>query len=168
MFGALQQGSTLYVLDKTGEEPKLGITTITGKTEANSMTGLWAQPLQSSATVDITVSYPDGTTNTFQKLPAASCTYQYEKAIVTETGELMQQHLENALRQSQAVLDSVKYHQRAIIAYEKMMKQLSPSYAKEKATDERLDTLEKGLGDIKSILMKLASNESSSKFNQKN
>lgn len=169
MFGALNQGSTLYVLDKTGNEPKMNIATITAKTELPMSTALWSQALPNQ-TIDITVSFADGTTNTFQKLPVNSSIYAYEKAVVTETREQMQMHVENAIRQSKAVLDSVDYHKRSITAYEEMLKQLSPTFAKERETDDRLSAVEKGLGDIKNLLVQMSSNTSSSpKFNnQKN
>lgn len=168
MFGALTQGSTLYVLDKTGTEPKLNIATITAKTELPMSTAIWNQALPNS-TIDITVSFADGTTNTFQKLPVSNSVYAYEKAVVTETREQMQMHVENAIRQSKAVLESVDFHKKSIEAYEDMLKQLSPTFAKERETDDRLSAVEKGLGDIKNLLVQLSSsNSSSAKFNQKN
>lgn len=162
MFGALNQGATLYVLDKTGTEPKLCIATVTAKTETPMAGAMWPQPMP-NATTDVTVSFADGTTSTFQKLPAGGSVYAYDKAVVTETREQMQTHIENAIRQSRTVIESVGYHQNAIAAYESMMKQLSPSYAKEKETDERLSILEKGILDIKGYLAQMASGASSSK-----
>ena len=165
MFGALTQGSSLYVLDKTGDEPKMNMATITAKTELPLSPTLWGQSLPNQ-TVDITVSFADGTTNTFQKLPANGTFYVYEKAVVTETREQMQVHVENAIRQSKAVIESIDYHRRSIDAYEEMLKQLSPSFAKEKETDDRLSAVEKGLGDIKNLLVQMASNSSSAKTNK--
>lgn len=169
MFGALNQGSTLYVLDKTGNEPKMNIATITAKTELPMSAALWNQTLPNT-TIDITVSYADGTTNTFQKLPVNNSIYAYEKAVVTETREQMQMHIENAIRQSKAVIDSIDYHKRSIVAYEDILKKLSPMFAKERETDDRLSAVEKGLGDIKNLLVQMSSNNSSSSkySNQKN
>lgn len=163
MFGALTQGSTLYVLDKTGSEPKLSIATITAKTELP----IWNQPIPNQ-TVDITASFADGTNTTFQRLPANLSVYSYEKAVVTETREQMQLQVENAIRQSESILESIDYHRKSIVTYEEMLKQLSPSYAKEKATDDRLSAVEKGLGDIKNLLVQMTSNAPSVKSNQKN
>lgn len=165
MFGSLTQGSTLFVLDKTGDEPKLKIATVSTTTNPNGGNLAWMQPLPGQ-TVDASVTYPDGETNKFERLPCNCSVFAYDKAIVTETRELMQQQIETAQRQSQAVLESVPYHQRALGVYETIMKQLSPTYAKERQTEERLDVLERGLGDIKDLLKSMAAHSSSAK-NQK-
>lgn len=164
MFGALSQGSTLYVLDKTGTEPKLNIATITARTEAPLQNQIWMQQLQ-SATVDITVSYADGTTTTFQRLPANGSFYAYEKAIVTETRDQMQQQVETSLRQSKSVIESVPILEKQVKSYEEILKSLSPTYAKEKQTDERLNNLEDsiksmnmGINNLASIIEKFAVN----------
>lgn len=119
----------------------------------------WAQNLPGQ-TLDISVVYADGTKVKFEKLPANASVYAYEKAVVTETRELMTQQVESACRQSRAIIESVPAHQKAITAYEEILKQLSPSFAKEKETDERLSVLEQGLGDIKAILMKMSGSSS--------
>lgn len=160
MFGGLSQGSTLYVLDKTADTPKLCIATVTAKTEIP----LWTQPLQTS-TVDITVSYADGNVSTFQKLPINSSIYTYEKAIVTETRELMEQTIDNSERQSQSILDSTPYHEKAVKAYKEMRKQLSPTYEKDKETNERLSSLENSIANLAEIVEKIA--VSSAKSNSK-
>lgn len=148
----------MYVLDKTGEAPKLKIATLSNNTNPiGNIT--WMQPLPGQTT-DITVTYPDGETSKFERLPANLSTFVYEKAIVTETRELMQQQVESSIRQSKAVLASVPFHERAIVAYDDILKQLSPTFAKERQTEERLDTLERGLGDIKDLLVRMTSTPS--------
>ena len=154
MFGTLSQGATLYVLDKTGEEPKLKIATLNNATNPN-MGVPWMQPLPGQTT-DITVTFPDGETTKFERLPANLSAFAYEKAIVTETRELMQQQVEASLRQSRSIIESVPFHQKAIAAYDDILKQLSPTFAKERKTEERLDILERGLGDIKELLVKMS------------
>lgn len=161
MFGGLSQGSTLYVLDKTGDIPKLGIATVTAKTEIP----LWTQPLQ-TATIDVTVGYADGSTSTFQKLPVNCSIYNYDKAVVAETRELMEQTIDNSERQSQSILDSMSYHEKAVKAYKDMRKQLSPTYAKDKETNERLSSLESSISNLASVVEKMIA--SSAKSNTKN
>lgn len=162
MFGSLSQGASLYVLDKTGEAPKLKIATLSNATNPNGMGVPWMQPLPGQ-TVDITVSFPDGETSKFERLPANLSSFAYDKAIVTETRELMQQQVEASLRQSKSVIESVPFHQRAMVAYDDILKQLSPTFAKERKTEERLDLLERGLGDIKDLLVKMSASPKQTK-----
>ena len=162
MFGTLSQGANLYVLDKTGEEPRLKIATINTVSNSNGMNLGWMQPLPGQ-TVDVTVTFPDGDTSKFERLPANLSVFVYDKAAVTETRELMQQQVETSLGQSKAIIESIPFHEKAVVAYDGILKQLSPAFAKERKTEERLDTLERGLGDIKDLLVKMS--VSSSKAN---
>ena len=153
MFGALAQGSSLYVLDKADGTPKLKIAPVESSTYPTSYTNMpWVNPGQ---TLDLSVTFADGEKVKFEKLPASSSVYAYEKAIVTETRELMQQQVEAAHRQSKAIIDSVSVHQNALAAYDEILKELSPSYAKESQTDERLNKLEAGIDRIMSCLEKI-------------
>lgn len=153
MFGALSQGSSLFVLDKADGTPKLKIATVESSTYPTSYTNMpWVSPGQ---TLDLSVAFADGEKVKFEKLPASSSVYAYDKAVVTETRELMQQQVEAAHRQSKAVLDSIPVHERALVAYDGILKQLSPTYAKESQTDERLNKLEAGIDRIMSRLEKI-------------
>lgn len=148
MFGALVQGSTLYVLDKSDGNPKLKIATIESTTYPTGYSNMpWLQNF-SGQTLDLSVAFADGEKVKFEKLPANLSVYLYDKAVVTETKELMQQQIESALRQSESVLESIPYHQKAKESYENLLKNLSPTYAKEKETDETIENLK---SDIKSI-----------------
>lgn len=158
MFGTLSQGSTLYVLDKSNNEHKLKVATIEMVSGQPNL--MPYAPTLVGQTIDISVVYPDGSKCKFERLPSNNSVFAYDKAVVTETRELMQQQIESSLRASRAIIDSVPYHQKVITSYETMLKSLSPTFAKEKETDDRLCSLERGLQDIKSMLVKVVSNNS--------
>lgn len=112
-----------------------------------------------------TAKFEDGTTNEFQQLQPNASVAVYGNVIVTETREQMIQEVEQMVRQSKAILESMGYHKRVVSSCDDMMKILSPEFAKAKNTEARLDTLEKGLVDIKSLLMNMSGNSSSGKSN---
>ncbi len=116
-----------------------------------------------------TVKFDDGTQSEFQQLQPSSSVAVYGNVVVTETKEQMMQEVDQMLRQSKSVLDSIGYHKKVLTACDDMMKILSPAFAKEKNTEERLDSLEQGMGDIKKMLMSMSGNNSSNKsFNNQN
>lgn len=148
MFSALRQGSPIYVLDKGN------LTLRVGSVESTTMpVGLNNMPWMQQP-FDAVVKYDDGSTNEFKQLQPNLSVGMYGNVVVTETKELMAQEVEQMQRQSKQILDSVDFHKKVLTTCEEMMKSLSPQFAKEKETDDRLNSLEKGLGDIKSMLAK--------------
>lgn len=156
MFGALRQGSTLYVMDKGNLTLSVGtVETLTQPTFGNMQ---WMQQIPGQ-TMDVTAKMEDGTTTKFEKLQSNTAVAVIGNVVVTETKELMAQEVDAMMRQSKAVLESVGYHQKVLTACEDMKAVLSPQFAKEKETDQRLTSLERGLGDIKELLTKALGNK---------
>lgn len=155
MFGALRQGSPLFVLDKqNGPTLKIGnIVSVTQPTGFNTMP--WVQNMPGQ-TVDAVVRFEDGTQNEYQKLQTNLSVAVYGNTVVTETRELMQQEVESMARNAKAALETVDYNKGVLVACEDMMKKLSPSFAKERELEERLGSLELGFQDIKEIKSILA------------
>ncbi len=114
---------------------------------------------------NVTVKFEDGSQSEFQQLQPNSSAAVYGNVVVAETREQMIQEVEQMVRQSKAVLDSVDYHKKVIGSCDEMMKLLSPAFAKEKDTEHRLDTLEQGLGDIKRMLQSMSGTASPGKYN---
>lgn len=162
MFGALRQGSVIYVLDKqNGPTLRIGsVMSVTQPTGYNSMPWLQNMPGQ---TIDALVKFEDGTQEEYKQLQANLAIAVYGNVVVAETRELMTQEVDNMARNSKNLLDTVDYHKNVLVKCEEMMKRLSPSFAKDKETDERLTTLERGLGDIKQMLTEMSGRNSSVK-----
>lgn len=112
-----------------------------------------------------TVKFEDGSQSEFQQLQPNSSVALYGNVVVAETKELMMQEVEQMVRQSKSVLDSMDYHKKVVSSCDDMMRLLSPTFAKEKDTEHRLDTLEQGLGDIKKMLLNMSETSSSGKYN---
>lgn len=151
MFGALRQGSTLYVMDKGNLTLNVG--TVDSMTQPTFGNMQWMQTIPGQ-TIDVVIKMEDGTKSEFKQLQPNTAIATYGNVIVAETRELMAQEVENMQRQSKSVLDSVGYHQKVLTACDEMKAVLSPQFAKEKETDQRLKSLERGLGDIKELLTK--------------
>lgn len=157
MFSALRQGSPLYVMDKSNLTLRVGsVVSVPQQTSYQFMPNL-AVPFNA------TVKFEDGSTSEFQQLQPNSSVAVYGNVVVTETREQMIQEVEQMVRQSKSVLDSVSYHEKVLSSCDDMMKVLSPAFAKEKDTEARLNLLEQGVGDIKKMLMSMSGNNSSGK-----
>ena len=173
MFNALRQGSSIFVMDKGNLSLKVGVVdSVTQPTGYNSMPWLQNMPGQ---TIDVSVKFDDGTSNEFKQMQPNAATAVYGNVIVTETRELMAQEVENMARQSKAVLDTVDYHQKVLKECDGMLAKLSPSFAKEKETDARLNALEQsisqlngGIINITDMLSKMQGTASASKSTTKN
>lgn len=160
MFSALRQGSPIWVLDKSNLTLQLGsVASLTQPTGYNNMP--WMQPLPGQ-TIDISVTMEDGTTSEFRQLQPNMSLAQYGNVLVAETSEIMAREIENLDRQSLSVIESVPFHNKARKSYDEMKKKLSPSYAKEKVTDDRLTKLEQsnaqmaqGISSIQEMLVKM-------------
>ena len=157
MFQTLRQGALIYVLDK-GENPELktaqvsNVTAPTPKYPTNFVT-----PQNMFETiVDVKIKMSDGTEQTFEKVPGNSSIANFGSIVISESKEAMSSEVEAMLNNSRQVLDSVGYHQRVIDPSSELLKQLNPQYAKEKATEERMDSLETSLSEIKNLLARMA------------
>ena len=62
----------------------------------------------------------------------------------------MAQEVENLIKSSKQALESIPIHKANIEAGEKMLKELSPSYAKQKDQEEKIVSLENKVGGIES------------------
>lgn len=159
MFSSLRQGSPLYILDKSNLTLKVGsVISVPQQTSYQFMPNLMVP-------FNATVKFEDGSQNEFQQLQPNSSVALYGNVVVAETKEQMMQEVDQMVRNSKSVLDSMEYHKKVLVACDDMMKVLSPAFAKEKDTEHRLDTLEQGLGDIKRMLQSMSGNSSSGKYN---
>lgn len=158
MFSSLRQGSPLYILDKDALTLKVGTVESAPQVTFNQ----WI-PNMPPQPMDVLVKFDNGTTSEFKQMQPNMSVAVYGNVLVAETRELMLQEVEQMIRQSQKQIESVPYHQKVIESCKGMMKSLSPMYAKEQATDEEIANMKADIGEIKKLLMKMSSPDSSKK-----
>ena len=134
MFSSLQQGSIVYILDKTAR-PKLKYGEIVGVSVPN-FTSL-------GSTVNLKISI-DGTTQDFNNIPSNNSIISYNngKLTISETKQGLQNEVDSTLQNSKQIIDNIETYKQNIIDCEEILKQLNPQFAKDKERDERLNSLE--------------------------
>lgn len=156
MFSALNQGSIIYILDKT-ERPKFKVGEIVSisqpKVDYNS-TGQFGQ--YQATTVDIKVNI-DGNTYEYNSIPSSYSviTYNNGKITLSETKQGLQSEVESILQNSKQIVDKINVYKQNIIDCENILKELNPQFAKDKERDERLNILEERFGGVEDRLDKI-------------
>ena len=156
MFSALNQGSIIYILDKT-ERPKFKVGEIVSisqpKVDYNS-TGQFGQ--YQATTVDIKVNI-DGNIYEYNSIPSSYSviTYNNGKITLSETKQGLQSEVESILQNSKQIVDKINVYKQNIIDCENILKELNPQFAKDKERDERLNSLEERFGGVEDRLDKI-------------
>ena len=134
MFSSLQQGSIVYILDKTAR-PKLKYGEIV-RVSVPNFTSL-------GSTVNLKISI-DGTTQDFNNIPSNNSIISYNngKLTISETKQGLQNEVDSTLQNSKQIIDNIETYKQNIIDCEEILKQLNPQFAKDKERDERLNSLE--------------------------
>ena len=157
MFSGLRQGQTLYVLDKSSE-PKV----VTGYVERISA----PHPMYPNynpnvsfganlqTVVDITVKV-DNDKKEFVGVPSTSSIHSYGDYVLSESKDNMIQEVTSMLENSKSILSNVEQHKSNIEACEKILKGLSPVYAKEQERDEAIENISCRMDKIENILARL-------------
>lgn len=149
MFSALRQGSTVYILDKANK-PVLKIGQVISVTSPNTYSYL------TNYTVDINVRVDDETME-FKQLPSALNVATYGSTFISESKDQMCQEVENMIRNSKQILDSIPHHEAVITEGEEILKQLSPQFAKQKDQEDKINNLETKVGSMESKLDNITS-----------
>ena len=161
MFSALRQSGTVYILTK-GDTPtlKTGVVQSVSSPVTKFGTQLMPGQFQQDTVVDLTVKVGDELL-TFKQLPSASVIASSGNMVVSESRDAMVAEVENMMRTSKEVLESVDYHRNALEACESIMCTLKPRLAEEKEQREKIEALERKLGgiedtvgDMKELLLK--------------
>lgn len=156
MFSALNQGSIIYILDKT-ERPKFKVGEIISisqpKVDYNS-TGQFGQ--YQATTVDIKVNI-DGNTYEYNSIPSSYSviTYNNGKITLSETKQGLQSEVESILQNSKQIVERIDTYKQNIVDCESILKELNPQFAKDKERDERLNSLEERFGGVEDRLDKI-------------
>lgn len=149
MFSALNQGSLIYILDKT-EKPKLKIGIIVAISQPKV-----SYNIQNQQVIDIKCQV-DGATYDYNGIPSSSSIVSYNNGKITlsETKQGLQTEVESLLQNSKQIVDNIQQYKQNIIECEGILKELSPQFAKDKARDERLDNLESKIDQLINLINK--------------
>lgn len=162
MLSALRENGPVYLLDKRdGLVMKEGVViSVTNPPYGNYMNG----------TVTITANV-EGEVMTFNDIPSCLVTAQCKNGLIlSESKEALFAEMENLVKQSEQILESVPYHQKVVAEKERIKRMINPDLAKEQDREERLKALEQdvgqikgGLSDIKSMLAQAFGGSSNAK-----
>lgn len=141
MFQSLRQGNPVYILHR-GEKPTCDIGNVIGVSNpVPKFPSNFNMYQQQEMVVDLKVKCGDNTLE-FQKLPAnntvADIMQQTERLFVSTNRDAVNMEIENMLRQSREIVNSVSYHESIIVECEKMLKSLNPDFAKSKEQEQEI------------------------------
>lgn len=156
MFSGVRPSSLFYILEK-GDELKLKTAQVVSVSNPQPKFNPipMAQPFgQSEMVVDIKVSVGEDTLE-FKQLGATQTIANSGNVVVSDSREAMSAEVEGLLRTSRQVIDSVPYHEKVLISCDAMLRELNPSFAKEKEQEEKIGALEERMGNIDDKLNKM-------------
>ena len=158
MFSTLRKGATIYLLDRTSE-PDVKIGYIDNVSMPRPMYPTY-NPQVSLGTnmqtvVDLTVRVGDEKKEFC--VPSNLSIHTYGDYTLSENKEAMISEVDALLQNSKDVIDSRDKHKTAISAYERILKNLNPVYAKESERDSRIDSLSQQVGSMQTTLNRLES-----------
>lgn len=167
MFSTLRKGATIYILDRSSE-PEVKIGYIDNVTMPRPMYPTF-NPAASLGTnmqtvVDITLRI--GEEKKEFSVPSNLSIHTYGDYTLSENKEAMISEVDSLLQNSKDVIDSVDKHKANIQAYEKILKNLNPVYAKEQERDsaissltQQVDSIQDSLNRLESLLLRKGTNE---------
>ena len=150
MFSALNQGSLVYILDKT-DKLKYSIGEVVGTTIPQFATDGTNQMV-----MNIKVKVGDVTTD-FNNIPSNSSivTYKGGKTIIAETKQQIQAEVESILHKANYTLEHIEDIKDEAKQAENILKSIDTNYAKDKARDEEIASLKDKVSGVESKLDKI-------------
>ena len=153
MFQANRQGNLFYILEK-GEELRLKIGQVVSVSNPQPKYGSqFSVPAfgQSEMTVDVRVKVDEETMD-FKQLNATASIANSGNVVVSDSKDAMSAEVEGLLRTSKAILESVPYHEKMLVACDNVLRDLNPSFKKEKEQEEKIGALEEKMVGIEGTL----------------
>ena len=153
MFQANRQGNLFYILEK-GEELRLKIGQVVSVSNPQpKYASQFSVPAfgQSEMTVDVRVKVDDDTMD-FKQLNANASIANSGNVVVSDSKDAMSAEVEGLLRTSKAILESVPYHEKMLVACDNVLRDLNPSFKKEKEQEEKIGALEEKMVGIEGTL----------------
>ena len=150
MFSAFNQGSLVYILDKT-DKLKYSIGEVVGTTIPQFATDGTNQMV-----MNIKVKVGDVITD-FNNIPSNSSivTYKGGKTIIAETKQQIQAEVESILHKANYTLEHIEDIKVEAEQAENILKFIDTNYAKDKARDEEIASLKDKVSGVESKLDKI-------------
>jgi hypothetical protein len=162
MFQGVRQNGLFYILEK-GEDLKLRVGQVVSVSNPQPKYGQFgAQSFgsQPEMTVDVRVKVDEDTMD-FKQLNANASIANSGNVVVSDSKDAMSAEVEGLLRTSKAILESVPYHEKMLVSCDNVLRDLNPSFKKEKEQEEKMSMLEGeviGIKDTLNEMMGLLSN----------
>ena len=90
----------------------------------------------------------------FEKLPSnlSIANFGQSGVVVSESKEAMNTEVEGMLRNSKQVIESIPYHEKVVASCDVMLRELNPSFKKEKEQEEKIGLLEQKMNGMEGTL----------------
>ena len=155
MFSGLRQNGLFYILEK-GEELKLKIGQVVSVTNPQPKYGQFGYAGQPEMVVDVKVKVDEEILE-FKQLNANASIANSGSVIVSDSKEAMSAEVEGLLHTSRGILDSVSYHERILSYCDGILRELNPTFKKEKEQEEKIGMLEEKMVGIEGTLSDMMS-----------
>ena len=149
MFSALNQGSLVYILDKT-DGVKFKIGEIVGTTVPQFAIDGSGMVMKLSIKIN-------GNVAEYNNVPSAATIVSYNngKFIIAETKQSIQSEVESTLHNANYIIEHIEDYKSQITQCEEVLKELNPQYAKDKARDEEIANIKSEVAGMKTNIDKI-------------
>ena len=149
MFSALNQGSLVYILDKT-DGVKFKIGEIVGTTVPQFAIDGSGMVMKLSVKIN-------GNVAEYNNVPSAATIVSYNngKFIIAETKQSIQSEVESTLHNANYIIEHIENYKSQITQCEDVLKELNPQYAKDKARDEEIANIKSEVAGMKTNIDKI-------------
>ena len=149
MFSALNQGSLIYILDKT-DGVKFKIGEIVGTTVPQFAIDGSGMVMKLSVKIN-------GNVAEYNNVPSAATIVSYNngKFIIAETKQSIQSEVESTLHNANYIIEHIEDYKSQITQCEDVLKELNPQYAKDKARDEEIANIKSEVAGMKTNIDKI-------------
>ena len=149
MFSALNQGSLVYILDKT-DGVKFKIGEIVGTTVPQFAIDGSGMVMKLSVKIN-------GNVAEYNNVPSAATIVSYNngKFIIAETKQSIQSEVESTLHNANYIIEHIEDYKSQITQCEEVLKELNPQYAKDKARDEEFNNIKKEVAGLREDISKI-------------
>ena len=155
MFSGLRQNGLFYILEK-GEELRLKVGQVVSVSNPLPKYGQFGYTAQPEMVVDVKVKV-DEETMEFKQLNANASIANSGNVIVSDNKEAMSAEVEGLLHTSKGILESVSYHERVLSSCDGILRELNPSFKKEKEQEENIGMLEEKMVGVEGTLRDMMS-----------
>lgn len=156
MFSALNQGSLIYIIDKTdGLKYKTG--EVVSVIQNNNFCGtLGTSSFMPNGNVTLKVKV-DNNVIDYPEVPRNSSTASYNNGatIICETKQALITELENTLQHTKQILAERSKYEQTVTDCESLLKELNPVFAKDKERDDRIHGLDVKVSNMEDKLDKI-------------